>query len=334
VYGGTSFPTIPSSSRVRMPYASGTCPSGERVVGVGRRDRLQECGVPADVGEHERAARRCRGAGGRHGTACTTRTADPCSSPLRRRSSARFPSSSGKVSTAARTGTLGAMARNSSPSERVRFATGPDRALAPEELVRERRDVGHVDSRTHDRAALADVAQRRGNELSDRREHDHGVELVGRPCERVPGPDRAEGARERLPLLVACPCPCIDPATLCHRDLADDVRRCPEAVQPDPLRIAGEPQRAVADEAGTEERCGLLVPVALGNREAEPLVGDRQLCVAPVEVVPGEPRPITEVLRLPRGRNGTRRRPSRATGRRRDRPARGGSPPSTTSPTT
>src|SRR5215471_28441 len=57
---------------------------------------------------------------------------------------------------------------------------GPEDALAPEDLVGERRDLGHVDARAHDRAALADGAQRGGNELAGRREDDRRVELLRR----------------------------------------------------------------------------------------------------------------------------------------------------------
>jgi hypothetical protein len=38
------------------------------------------------------------------------------------------------------------------------------------------------------------------------------------------------------------------------RNLDDDVRRGAESVEADPLGVAGEAQRAVADQAGAEER--------------------------------------------------------------------------------
>ena len=56
------------------------------------------------------------------------------------------------------------------------------------------------------------------------------------------------------------------------------------------------PQRPVADQPGTEQRRELAVGGAVGQREAEALVGDRQLGVAAVEVVAGEARPLAEVL--------------------------------------
>src|SRR5207247_10392400 len=69
-----------------------------------------------------------------------------------------------------------------------------------------------------------------------------------------------------------------------------------EAVQAEPLGVPGRPQRAMADQAGAEERRRLLVGVALGNRKAEALVGDGVLGVAAVEVVAGEPGLVAEIL--------------------------------------
>ena len=80
------------------------------------------------------------------------------------------------------------------------------------------------------------------------------------------------------------------------RDLGDDVRRGAEAVQPEPLGVARHPQRAVADQAGAEERRGLEILVTLGDGEAEPLVRDDALGVAAVQVVSGEAGLVAQVL--------------------------------------
>ena len=153
-----------------------------------------------------------------------------------------------------------------------------------------------MDPRTYDGAAFADVTQGGGDERAHRSEDDHRVELVGRAGERVPRPGGAERARELLCLVVTCARACVDLASLRDRDLADDVGGRAEAVQPDALGVAGEPQRAVPDQPRAEERRGLLVRVALGDREAEALVGDDVLCVSPVAVVAGEARAVAEVL--------------------------------------
>src|SRR5213080_4193538 len=50
--------------------------------------------------------------------------------------------------------------------------------------------------------------------------------------------------------------------------------RRPEAVEAEPLGIAGEAKRAVADQAGAEQRRGLEIVVLVGDRKAVALVGD------------------------------------------------------------
>src|SRR5204863_4854782 len=74
---------------------------------------------------------------------------------------------------------------------------GADDALVPQELVREQRDVAHVDAGADDGAAAGDDAQRRGHELAGRREDDRRVELLGSRLVRRAGPLAAELERER-----------------------------------------------------------------------------------------------------------------------------------------
>ena len=113
---------------------------------------------------------------------------------------------------------------------------------------------------------------------------------------RVTCPRRAEPEREALSLGVARPRQREHAPALVRRHLADDVGRGAEAVEADPLRVAAEPQRSIADQPGTEQRRRLQIRVALGDREAVALVGDRLLGVSPVELVAGEPGPLAEVL--------------------------------------
>ena len=107
-----------------------------------------------------------------------------------------------------------------------------------------------------------------------------------------------------------------------QRDLADDVGAGAEAVEPEALRVAGHPQRAVADEPGAQQRRGLEVAEALGQREGVARVGHRARRVAAVAVEAGEARALAEVLAPAACRSGTSRRSSPATGCRRARPAR------------
>ena len=94
------------------------------------------------------------------------------------------------------------------------------------------------------------------------------------------------------------------------------------AAEPNPYRpsrcgVAGERQRAVADQAAAQQRRRLLVGELVGQRQAEALVGDGQLGVAAVDVAAGEAGVDAQVLAPAGAVAGTSRRSSRATARRR-----------------
>jgi hypothetical protein len=127
-------------------------------------------------------------------------------------------------------------------------------------------------------------------------EDDHRVELGGRPFDRVACPNRSEGASELLRLDVGGPRARVDVTALCHRDLADDVRRGTEAVEANGTRITCQTERPVPDESRAQQGRGLRVRVALGDRKAEALVGDCQLGEAAVDVIPREASVVAQVL--------------------------------------
>jgi hypothetical protein len=87
-----------------------------------------------------------------------------------------------------------------------------------------------------------------------------------------------------------------DPPALMAGHLDRDVGRRAEAVEAQSFGVAGQDQRAVADEARAEEGSGGKVGIALGDGKAEALAGDRVLGEAAIAVVAGETSPITEVL--------------------------------------
>ena len=97
---------------------------------------------------------------------------------------------------------------------------------------------------------------------------------------------------------------------------------------PSRSRVAGHAQRAVADQPGAQQRRGLGVAVAVGQRKAVARVGDGVLGVAAVDLVAGEARVRRTDSRARRGSTGSRRRSSRATARRRGRRRRTASTPS------
>ena len=165
-----------------------------------------------------------------------------------------------EASTSVRTGTVGASARNSSPSRARQVRDRADDPLAPEQLVRERRDVAHVDAGADDRAALAHVrgaprarARRRARRRSPRR----APPAAG--SRGVARPGRAERARERLAVVVAGRVTANTRRPWKTRDLATMCAAAPKPYRPSALGVAGEPQRAVADQPRAEERRGLLV---------------------------------------------------------------------------
>src|SRR5947208_12744248 len=168
--------------------------------------------------------------------------------------------------------------------------------LLPEQVVRESRDVRHVNAGADDRAALCEGAQRERNERADGSEDDRRVEFLGRRLVGAAGPDGAQLTRERLSLLVAGTREGEDAAPLVPRDLRHDVRGGAEAVETEPLGVAREPERPIPDQAGAQEGSRLETGIALGKWEAKALIDDRVLGVAAVEVVSGEARMVTEVL--------------------------------------
>jgi len=62
------------------------------------------------------------------------------------------------------------------------------------------------------------------------------------------------------------------------------------------VRFTGCPQRAVADQAGAEQRRRVKIGISGGQREAEAFVRDGVLGVSPIDVVPGEARAVAQVL--------------------------------------
>src|SRR5206468_9317864 len=113
---------------------------------------------------------------------------------------------------------------------------------------------------------------------------------------RAARPFGAQLTGKRLCALVARPGEGEHAPALVDGDLADDVRRRAEAVDPEPSRVAGHPERAEADQARAQQRRGLEVREAVGQREAEARLGDGGFGVAAVDVEPGEARPLAEVL--------------------------------------
>jgi len=69
------------------------------------------------------------------------------------------------------------------------------------------------------------------------------------------------------------------------RDLGNEVRRRSESIDAEPAGIACHPQAAVADQSRAQERSGLDVRVAIGQRKAVPLVGNGHFGITTVHVI-------------------------------------------------
>src|ERR1700694_6157797 len=173
-----------------------------------------------------------------------------------------------------------------------------DLSFHPQQLVRKRRDVTHVDAGADDYPTRIKDFQPSRRQRPDGREDQSGVERFRRRRERVARPFGPDAARERLLFRIARRGKGEDPSTLEPGDLGDDVRRVAEAIQTDALRIARAPQRAIADQAGAETRRRVQVVVTLGQRKTKALVSDAKLGIAAIQVIAGEARADAQGLEI------------------------------------
>jgi hypothetical protein len=153
-----------------------------------------------------------------------------------------------------------------------------------------------MDAGADDGGALRARRERRRHQGADRREDQRGIEQRWRLLARAAGPFRAETQRKFLPSAVAVAGEGEDTLATMTRDLRDDMRRRAEAVDAEPLGRAGEAQRAVADEAGAEQRRCSDVVQSRRQRKAIARIGDRVLGIAAVDRIAGETRALAEIL--------------------------------------
>ena len=79
-------------------------------------------------------------------------------------------------------------------------------------------------------------------------------------------------------------------------DLADHVRGRAKAVEAEPVRVARQSQRPIADQPAAQQRRRLLVRKLVREWQAEALVGHGQLGIAAIDVAAGEARVDTQIL--------------------------------------
>ncbi len=118
------------------------------------------------------------------------------------------------------------------------------------------------------RPARRERAQRQRHERADGGEDDRRVERLRRQLLGGARPLRAELPRERLRGLVAGAGEGEHLAPLPAGDLGEDVGGGAEAVQAQAGSVAAHAQRAVADQAGAQQRrsLGARVPLGIGKQ--------------------------------------------------------------------
>ncbi len=173
---------------------------------------------------------------------------------------------------------------------------GAYHALAPQDVVRHRRDRTHVDPAQNQRPALPEGAQPQRDKLSDGREHQGRIEWHGRRGQRAAGPGAAEIPREILGSGVSIPGEGIDCPPLVAADLRDDMRRRPEPVDADGPGFARSLQRPIADKPRAQQGRSVHVVVAVRYREAVARIGDRVRGEAAVDLVARELRGVAEIF--------------------------------------
>ena len=213
----------------------------------------------------------------RHGQdAYGTTTAAPSIAPPRTASSAASASSSAKVVTWVRTGTRGARSRNSTRVGAREVGHRAQHALAPEDLVGEGRGCRSCGCPRRRR-------RRRGppRAAPPARARPTGAKMIAASSSSGAGPSASpahshpSSQREGLRGVVVGAGEGEDAPALVARDLADDVRAGAEAVEPEALRVAGHPQRAVADEPAHSSGAASRSPKPSGSGEGVARVGHR-----------------------------------------------------------
>lgn len=106
-------------------------------------------------------------------------------------------------------------------------------ALLPEQPIRKRRNVRHVNPAAHHHAAGRDRGKRDRDQLTGGREDDCRVELHGWPLVGITSPYRSDLAGERLATPISGARERIHVATEVARDLRDQVTGGAEPVDPE-----------------------------------------------------------------------------------------------------
>src|SRR5437660_940543 len=159
-----------------------------------------------------------------------------------------------------------------------------------------------MDAGTHHASAGAHAPEGRGYQSAHRREQDRGIEPLAGALVGAAGPLRAELASEALAGGISGTSEGEHLDALRTRHLSEEMSRGAEAVEAEPARLAHrltearEAVSAIADEPRAKKRGELRGRPFGGERQAVALVGEHLLGVTAVPRVPGEARPLAQIL--------------------------------------
>ena len=181
-------------------------------------------------------------------------------------------------------------------SWRVTFATLRTQRSPPHQVVGELRHAIEVDGVDGDRAAAFERAQRGDDDVAGGSERDRRIERLGRRLVVAAGPNRPE-LEGALPLRLGARAH-EDAAPPVDGDLDRAARRGPEAEELEPAAWldAADAERAVADDAPAEQRCGGEVVDRVGQSHGHIRSHRGELGKAAVAIPACERRLGAEVL--------------------------------------
>src|ERR1019366_906882 len=169
-------------------------------------------------------------------------------------------------------------------------------SLFPKDLVREAWDVAHMDAGTNDTTAFANRLQRQGHQIANGRKDDRSVERLRRHLVGTACPCRAEASSKTLGGDISRPREGEHRAPLPLRHLHHDMGRGTKAIKSHLFAIAGDHQRAPADQTGTEQGGKRRVAADLTERERESRISDRRRRVTAIARESREYRMIAQIF--------------------------------------
>ncbi len=147
--------------------------------------------------------------------------------------------------------------------------------------------------------ALSTTRSASGTKSAGRGEDDYRVELLGGSHARLTCPNRPHPPGKRLRGLVAGPSEGKNFSSLVPGNLRHDMSGRSKTINPQPLGRSGHDQRAITNQAGTQQRSRRGRVDAAGNWKAKVFVGQRHFGIAAVEGAPGEAGPVAQILLAP-----------------------------------